>query len=115
MRRFIGLTALFVCVALIACSGEKEAAQPLPEKEILIELFVDLHLAEMPLNRVPYEMRDSVGAIIRGKVAAEYDMDPDELSEIVERMQLDMVYSVEINDSVLVRLERMYRHGEEKE
>ena len=93
-----------------ACQTE-EPEQPLPDNEFLIGLMTDLHLAEMPLTRVPHDIRDSIGQILRARVAADYEMTPEEVNDLVVRIQLDLELNAQVYDSVVVRLERFHRTG----
>ena len=93
-----------------ACRSE-EPEEPLPDNEYLINMLVDLHLAEMPLTRVPFEQRDSVGEVLRGRVAQDYGLTSEGIDELVVRVQMDLELSTALYDSVVVRLERIHRAG----
>ena len=49
-----------------------EPESTLPGNEKLIDIFVDLHLSEMPLTRAPHAVKDSIGEILREKVARQH-------------------------------------------
>jgi hypothetical protein len=100
-----------LAVILCSCQSDRQEDNPLPEKEELIRLFVDMHMAEIPVSRVPLSLRDSTGKVIRERIARDHDMSPEELQEIVHAVQMDFDLSTEIYDSVEVRLKRMQKTG----
>jgi uncharacterized protein DUF4296 len=93
----------FVC---IACNGEKQA-EPLPPNEFLVDITLDLHMAEGMMARIGHDQRDSIGRIMREKIARKHGISPEYLEEIMSRLQRDPARNVQIYDSVLVRLRKM--------
>jgi hypothetical protein len=105
------LSMALLTMMFVGCVNQKEEQIPLPEKEELIRIFIDLHMAEIPVSRVPLSMRDSVGYLIRGRIARDHGMSEEELQEIVHAVQMDVELVTEIYDSVDVRLKRMQKTG----
>ena len=102
------IVIVFIAVlALVACDKPEDEQPLLPPEEVLIPLLIDLHLAEMPLARVPQESRDSIGTIVRGMIAKKHNLTEDELQRIVSDLQLNPKRFLAIYDSVAVRLEEM--------
>ena len=99
-------------IGLFGCSKPEEQKPILPPNEVLIPLLIDLHLAEMPLSRVPHESRDSIGTVVREMIARKYEMSADELQKVVADLQLDPESFLAIYDSVAVRLEEMRNNSE---
>ena len=105
---------MLTCVALACTFGACEKtieSEPLPDTAELVDIFVDLHLAEMPLTRVPHAIKDSIGGMLREKVAMQHDMTIEELNAIVIRVQLDLELNTAIYDSVEARLDEINRTG----
>ncbi len=94
---------------IYACDEEKEL-EPLPANDFLVDLTLDLHLAEGPMSRVLREDRDSIGLIVRKKIARKHGISHEYLEEIMTRLQMDPVLNVQIYDSVIVRLARMQKN-----
>lgn len=88
---------------------EEQQLEPLPPNDFLIDLTLDLHLAEGPMSRVMHEQRDSIGQIVREKIAAKNGISREYLEEIMTRLQMNPVLNVQIYDSVIVRLARMQK------
>lgn len=105
------LSIALLTLMFVGCVTEKEEQVPLPEKEELIRIFIDMHMAEIPVSRVPLSMRDSVGYLIRGKIAQDHGMTGEELQNVVHAVQMDVALVTEIYDSVDVRLKRMQKTG----
>lgn len=105
------LSIALLALMFVGCVAEKKQQSPLPEKEELIRIFIDLHMAEVPVSRVPLSMRDSVGYLIRGRIARDHGMNEEELQEVVHAVQMDVKLVTEIYDSVDVRLKRMQKTG----
>gem|GEM_PF-6162257 len=94
--------------AFFSCSEEKQS-EPLPPNDKLVGIILDLHLAEGPMARVSPEQKDSIGLIVRTKIARKHGITHEYLEEIITRLQLDPVLNVQIYDSVKVRLARMQK------
>ena len=105
------LSIAFVVLILIGCHEERQERRSLPEKEELIRLFIDMHMAEIPVSRVPLSLRDSIGYIVRGRVARDHGMTEEELQDVVHAVQMNVELATEIYDSVDVRLKRMQKTG----
>lgn len=104
---------LFVCcLSLLQCSDPAEEQSVLPPDDVLIDLLVDMHLAELPMSRVPQASRDSVGTIVRGMIARKYQISEDELEKVVAELQLNPEKFLTIYDSVAVRLDDMKNTGQ---
>ena len=71
-----------------------------------------MHLAELPMSRVPQASRDSIGTVVRIMIARKYDMTEGELEETVAELQLNPEKFLSIYDSVAVRLEQMKNKGQ---
>jgi len=101
---------LICCCILVgyACNHENPP-EPLPPNDFLVDLILDLHIAEGPMSRIGHDQRDSVGLIVRKKIAAKHGITHEYLEEIISRLQLDPVLNVEIYDSVVVHLNRMQK------
>jgi hypothetical protein len=92
---------------LFSACGKTEEPEPLPPIDFLVDLTLDLHLAEGPMARVKQEMKDSIGLIIRTKIAHKHGITEEYLEEIITRVQRDPILNVQVYDSVVVRLARM--------
>ena len=103
--KLFGYVSVFLVVSSLACG--KQDMSELPEDEVLISMLVDLHLAESALARVPFSVRDSVGQVLRDKVAAGYDMTGEEFEQVVQMLQLETEHNSEIYDSVIARLRKV--------
>lgn len=96
-----------ILIAVVWTVSCKSAPPELPlSDDVLIDVLVDLHLAEGAMQRVPAQWRDSIGAELRARVALTYGMTPDELERVVGLLQLQPERSVVVYDSVIARLER---------
>ncbi len=84
----------------------------LPPDDVLIDLLIDMHLAEIPMARVPQESRDSIGSMVRTMIARKHDMTGEEVERIVAELQLNPDKFLAIYDSVAVRLEQMKNQGQ---
>ena len=101
MRLFV-----LIFVGLLGVTGCRQEAPELPlSDDLLIEVLMDLHLAEASMQRVPVQWRDSLGADIRSRVAVSYGLTPDELQSIIGQLQLQPEKSAALYDSVIARLE----------
>lgn len=94
-------------VLLAFCQCRPDDAVPLPTEEELIDIFLDLHLAEGALARVPRDARDSISTVVREKIARQYGLEPDELQTIVAEVQRRPEMNIAIYDSVIHRLQEM--------
>ena len=90
----------------------EEPRTELPEKEVLIGVFLDMHMAEVPMSRVPLSKRDSIGLELRKRIARGHGMTADEMQDVIHAVQTDVDLASEIYDSVEVRLKRMQKKGE---
>ena len=106
MKNF-GIICILSVLLAYACQNEKP--DPLPPNDFLVDLTLDLHLAEGPMSRVLRDERDSIGLIVRKKIAEKHGISPEYLEEIMTRLQLDPVLNVQIYDSVIVRLAGMQK------
>ena len=107
-------SVVFGIVALgVACQTEEE--EPLPPKSLIIDVMTDLYMADIPMARVSNDMKDSVGMVVRNKIAMQNGITPEELSELIARVQVDPDLNMEISDSVIARLEALKKDMESEE
>lgn len=110
----VGIIYILFAFFIIACN-EEPPPEPLPSNEFLVNLTLDLHLAEGPMSRVRHTQRDSIGLIVREKIARKHGISHERLEDIMTRLQLDPKLNVQIYDSVIVRLARMQKSKSIKE
>jgi hypothetical protein len=89
--------------------------EPLPPIGVLVDLTLDLQLAEGPMARVPQELKDSIGLVVREKIADKHGISREYLDEIMLRLQLNPVLNVQVYDSMIVRLAKMKKKKSIKE
>ena len=103
------------CLLLASACKNEKPPEPLPPIQFLVDLTLDLHLAEGPMSRVIHEQRDSIGGIVCEKIARKHGISREYLEEIMTRLQLNPELNVQIYDSVIVRLARMQKSKSIKE
>lgn len=108
MRTWVAI--LFASMIIIISCEDQASHEPLPPIALLIDLTLDLHLAEGPMARVGREQRDSIGLIVRKKIAAKHGIAYEYLEETMARLQLNPILNVQIYDSVVVRLAKMHKN-----
>jgi len=96
-----------ICFLVFLSCHEEEQTDPLPPIDFLVDLTLDLHLAEGPMLRVGHNQRDSIGLILRKKIAGKHGISHEYLEEIMTRLQLDPVLNVQVYDSVVIRLAKL--------
>ena len=109
MRYFL---IIWICIGAAFCGEPVEEQSYLPPDDVLIDLIVDMHLAELPMSRVPQASRDSIGTVVRTMIARKYDMSEEDLEQAVAELQLNPEKFLSIYDSVAVRLEELKNQGQ---
>lgn len=104
MRRLI--PALVLTVLLSSACRNDEPVLSLDD-EVLIDVLIDLHLAESTMQRVPAFDKDSIGDLLRERVANTHGLEPGYMEMQIGILQTMPEKSIEIYDSVIVRLERI--------
>ncbi|MDX1410076.1 MAG: hypothetical protein R3330_18125 [Saprospiraceae bacterium] len=94
------------CVCLIwwGC-GREEPELPATDEQ-LIEILIDLHLAEGAMQRVPAEWKDSIGAEVRSRIARAHALTPEDMEALIGQLQLMPEKSMMLYDSVVARLDK---------
>ena len=110
MRSLFLAAILFVLLP----SCQRQPVDVLPPDDLLIDILVDLHMAEGAMQRVPVQMQDSIGTIIRSRVAAQHGLSAEALDTYLQTLQRDPEHSVALYDSVVVRLQTRQRAAESK-
>ncbi len=99
---------LLISVLLAGGTGCDRGAKlsPLPSDEVLVELLYDLHLAEATLSRVPFQVQDSIALLVRERVAASYQITPEQMDDWLFQLQMTPEHLITVYDSLIVLIER---------
>jgi hypothetical protein len=108
LNRIIPAICCALLVWIIGCDRGTE--ESLPPDEVLIDLIVDLHLAEASMTRVNVMKQDSVSLILRQRVALSNGTTPEQMDRWLETLQKTPDRLVAVYDSVIARLERLETH-----
>lgn len=100
----VRLALVMFALSCVQCGTDE--TEPLPSQEVMIGMLMDLHIAESAMNRVPIEYRDSIGLVIREKIARKYGMSVQEFEDVIARVQRKPELGSTVYDSVIERLRR---------
>ena len=101
-RNFLRSLSLIVLLFLAGC--EEEQTLPI-EKETLVPVLMDIHLAEVALQQVGKLSRDSVQEVYFGQVFAIHDVQKEDFDKTVEIMRRDPLLLQEIYNEVHRRMD----------
>ena len=99
-----------VCLFLLYCNKQPDYEIPL-EEDILLELLIDMHLAEGSLARIKKIEQDSVRQIYFESILMKYDLSDKEHEQLIQHLKKDPEYLSnlyeQIYDSLEARSERL--------
>ena len=112
-RNYIKLF-LLIC-GISACQHEKAFYPILDDEDKLVNVFVDLYIAESTLNKQPVWVRDSLRTSFRNNIILIHDLSEDEFDTLFFLVQTDMESYKELNAKAVARIEELSKELESRE
>lgn len=81
-------TGILFTFLLLASCGEKEVPIPLSEEQ-LIEVLIDMHIAESMIEKLPVSDRDTVGNVYYRMIYREHDISKEDFDASINVLRED--------------------------
>ena len=97
-----------MAVSLFSACGENEGAFS-PEEERMINLIMDMHVAEAAMGKVPDKYKDSLRLTYRSEIARLHGLEAYELDSLLLDVQDDPALYQQLTREAMMRMDSIER------
>lgn len=97
---------LLIAILFISCQKQKDE-MVMPSEETMVDILLDLHMAEPYIQGLHSSTRDSVGFILKTEIAEIYGYSPRELELIIDHLQNNPGQHQVIYEQVIAKIDSL--------
>ena len=107
------MTALII-FCFVSCQESKTNLEVMQEEDRLVNILVDMYVAESALNKQSIVVRDSLTAAYRDNIMLIHDLTEEEFDTLFWTIQTDVDHYGDIHKKVLTKLKDMSKGTDKK-